>query len=420
MTRSIHVYGDWVSGQEPFTIGTMLVDRVRGKESISFTYDADWLTRADALTLDPDLQFYRGVQYPPSGKRGSFGVFLDSSPDRWGRMLMQRREAQRSKRDRKPQKPLMDSDYLLGVHDEQRLGALRFRLSLDGPFLSHEAEMAAPPWTALRELEQAAWNVQSDAPESILDEALRILLAPGSSLGGARPKAGVTDEGNQLWIAKFPGRSDDRDVAAWEMVAHRIAQRGGLRVPESKLEAFGKKHHTFLSKRFDRMTVGGVRRRLHFASAMTMLGYDDRADHSAGANYLELAQWIIQNQAIVDEDLEELWRRVVFAIQIHNTDDHLRNHGFLLTDEGWRLSPAYDLNPDPQGVGLSLNISETDNSLEFDVARSVAPYFRVSPTRAEAIISQINDAAKDWRRIATELGISSVEQNEMASAFQVS
>lgn len=168
------------------------------------------------------------------------------------------------------------------------------------------------------------------------------------------------------------------------------------------------------------MTVGGIRRRLHFASAMTMLGYDDGADHSTGASYLELAQWIIQNQAIVDEDLEELWRRVVFAIQIHNTDDHLRNHGFLLTDEGWRLSPAYDLNPDPQGVGLSLNISETDNSLEFDLARSVAPYFRVSPTRAEAIISQIKDAAKDWRRIATELGISRAEQNEMASAFQVS
>lgn len=420
MTRTIDVYGDWVPDRQPFKIGTMMVDRVRGKESLSFTYDADWLTRPDALTLDPDLQLYQGLQYPPRGKQGSFGVFLDSSPDRWGRMLMQRREAQRSKRAGKSQKPLMDSDYLLGVHDEQRLGALRFRQSSDGPFLSDEADMAAPPWTALRELEQAAWTVQSDASEVKLDQALQILLAPGSSIGGARPKAGITDEDNQLWIAKFPGRSDDRDVAAWEMVAHRIAERGGLRVPESKLERFGKRHRTFLSKRFDRVTTGGIRRRRHFASAMTMLGCADGADHRCGTSYLELAQWIIQNQSIVDEDLEELWRRIVFAIRIHNTDDHLRNHGFLLTDEGWRLSPVYDLNPDPQGIGLSLNISEADNSLDLDLACSVAPYFRISPARAEEIVSQINEVVSDWRRIATGLGISRTEQKDMASAFEVS
>lgn len=419
MTRAIDVYGDWVPDQQPFKIGTMVVDRVRGKESLSFTYHVDWLSRPDALTLDPDLQLYQGLQYPPSSKQGSFGVFLDSSPDRWGRMLMQRRETQRSKRAGKPQKPLMDSDYLLGVHDEQRLGALRFRQSSDGPFLSDEPDMAAPPWTALRKLEQAAWTVQSDASDAKLDQSLRILLAPGSSIGGARPKAGVTDEDNQLWIAKFPGRSDGRDVAAWEMVAHRIAKRGGLRVPESKLERFGKRHHTFLSQRFDRVVNGGIRHRRHFASAMTMLGYADGANHSCGASYLELAQWIMQNQSIVDRDLDELWRRIVFAIRIHNTDDHLRNHGFLLTEEGWRLSPAYDLNPDPQGVGLSLNISETDNSLDLDLARTVAPYFRISPPRAEAIISQINDAVSDWRRTASELGISRIEQNEMASAFEV-
>jgi len=420
MTQTIGVYGDWVPDQQPFKIGTMVVDRVRGKELLSFTYDVQWLTRSDALTLDPDLQLYLGLQYPPSGRQGSFGVFLDSSPDRWGRMLMQRREAQRSKREGKPQKPLMDSDYLLGVHDEQRLGALRFRQSSDGPFLSNETDIAAPPWTVLRELEQAAWTVQSDAAEAKLDQSLRILLAPGSSIGGARPKAGVTDEDNHLWIAKFPGRSDDRDVAAWEMVANCIAQRGGLRVPESKLQRFGKRHHTFLSKRFDRVTNGGIRRRRHFASAMTMLGYVDGADHRSGASYLELAQWIIQNQSIVDEDLEELWRRIAFAIRIHNTDDHLRNHGFLLTDEGWRLSPAYDLNPDPQGIGLSLNISETDNSLDLDLVRSVAPYFRVIPPRVDEIISQIDEAVSDWRSIASEVGISRREQNEMAIVFEVS
>jgi serine/threonine-protein kinase HipA len=420
MTRTIDVYGDWVIGEQPFKIGTMVVDRIRGKESLSFTYDADWLARPDALSLDPELQLYQGLQFPPSDKQGNFGVFLDSSPDRWGRMLMQRREAQRSKREGRPQKPLMDSDYLLGVHDEQRMGALRFCHSPGGPFLSDEADVAAPPWTALRELEQAAWIVQSDAPEAKLDQSLRILLAPGSSIGGARPKAGVTDENNELWIAKFPGRSDGRDVAAWEMVAFRIAQQGGLRVPEAKLQRFGKRHHTFISKRFDRVTAGGIRRRRHFASAMTMLSHVDGADHSSGASYLELAQWIIQNQSIVDDDLEELWRRIVFAIQIRNTDDHLRNHGFLLTDEGWRLSPAYDLNPDPQGIGLSLNISETDNSLDLDLARSVAPYFRVNAARAQEIISQISEAVRDWRRIASELRISKSEQNDMENAFGAS
>ncbi len=409
MTRTIEVFADWMLLPEPLRIGSLFVDRVRGKESVSFAYDVAWLESSHVPHLDPELQQYQGFQYPSNTQGGNFGVFLDSCPDRWGRMLMQRRHAQRSRLAGHPSTSLMETDYLLGVHDEQRLGGLRFRESSAGPFLSNDADMAAPPWTALRDLEHAAWAVQTDATGKKLEESLRILMAPGSSIGGARPKAGVTDENHQLWIAKFPGRNDERDISAWEMVAHRLAEQAGLNVAESRLEAFGKQHRTFLSKRFDRLTIDAIRRRKHFASAMTMLGYVDGASHSSGASYLELAQWIIQNQSVVDEDLEELWRRIVFSILIHNTDDHLRNHGFLLTENGWRLSPAYDLNADPEGVGLSLNISESDNSLDVALARSVAHFFRVGDATAKSIIAEVTDAVASWNRIATELGISRSE-----------
>lgn len=419
MTRTIQVWGDWGDESTPFLIGSMSVDSIRGKESLAFTFDKGWLQSPDALSLDPHLQLFEGYQYPQIGEQSSFGFFLDSSPDRWGRMLMQRREAIRARTERRRPKSLMDSDYLLGVHDEQRMGAMRYRLSAEGPFLSAEVELAAPPWKSLRELEQAAWIVQSDSEDKKFDESLRMLLAPGSSLGGARPKAGVVDEHNQLWIAKFPGRNDERNVAAWEILAHTLAQRTGIRVPEARIEVFGKGHYTFLSKRFDRTTRDSVRYRIHFASAMTMLGYQDGTSFASGASYLELAEWIIQNQTIVDEDLEELWRRIVFSILIHNTDDHLRNHGFLLTDNGWRLSPAYDLNPDPHGTGLSLNISELDNSLNLDLAYQVAPHFRVSSSKADAIVAMARDAVSNWKQVAAEIGISRQEQEWMSHAFQV-
>ncbi len=351
MSRDLQVYGDWHSLGRAKRIGILSIDAIRGKETTSFAYDPHWLNSSNAMNLDPELHLYEGFQYPHPNRKGSFGIFLDSAPDRWGRMLMQRRESLLAKSRSKKPKPLTDTDYLLGVHDEQRQGALRFRESDEGPFLSDDSETAAPPWTALRDLEQAAWCVQSDGSEAKMNESLRLLMAPGSSIGGARPKAGVVDEINQLWIAKFPGRNDARDVAAWEMVAHRIAKNAGVTVADAKIEAFGRKHRTFLSKRFDRVNRDGTRYRVHFASALTMLGHSDGTDHSTGASYLELVEWIMQNQSIVDEDLEELWRRIVLSIMIHNTDDHLRNHGFLLTEDGWRLSPAFDLNQNRKGWG---------------------------------------------------------------------
>jgi serine/threonine-protein kinase HipA len=269
----------------------------------------------------------------------------------------------------------------------------------------------------LRDLQQASWTVQSEATGAKLDDSLAMLIAPGSSLGGARPKAGVLDEKQHLWIAKFPGRSDQRDISAWEMVANRLAKQSGLSVCEAKLESFGNKHRTFLAKRFDRVNIAGDRKRVHFASAMTLLGHNDGSNYSTGASYLDLATWIIQNQKDVDVDLEELWRRIVFSIAIRNTDDHLRNHGFLLTKDGWRLSPAFDLNPDPQGIGLSLNIDSSNNALDIDLVRSVARLFRIDSHRADQIIDQVRDAVWNWRQIATELQISRMQQNSMARAF---
>jgi serine/threonine-protein kinase HipA len=420
MTREIQVDSDWLPSGVPRSIGCLSVEIVRGKESYSFSYDPNWLNNVESRNLDPDLQWFVGRQYPSAKNQQGFGIFLDSAPDRWGRVLMQRREAHSARIANRQPKKLLESDFLIGVHDEQRLGGIRLRFPDEADYLSHDASVAAPPWALLRELEQASWEIQSDKElsQKKMSEVLRLLVAPGSSIGGARPKAGIVDQADNLWIAKFPGRDDDRDVGAWEQVAIELAGRAGVCVSNSRLESFGKRsHRTFLTQRFDRRLLNGKRKRTHFASAMTLLGYSDGDGASTGASYLELAQWITQNQLSVDADLEQLWRRIIFSIMIHNTDDHLRNHGFLLTDNGWRLSPAFDLNPDPNGTGLALNISELDNALDLDLARQVAPYFRLEKPAAETIIAEVAEAVSHWRAIATQYDISRAEQNRMQPAF---
>lgn len=302
MSREIHVIGDWRELGQPTTMGILRSDQVRREEVFSFEYDSAWLKSHHAMPLDPGLQLFPGRQYLPQQSRPNFGLFLDSCPDRWGRLLMTRREAIDARRDNREEKRLTESDYLLGVHDEQRMGGLRFKVADDGPFLSDEAGMAAPPWTRLRELENAAWQVQStDTVDDLqVREWLGLLLAPGSSIGGARPKAGVCDEDGALWIAKFPGRTDQHDVGAWEMVVHQLAVQAGLDVGHAALEEFGQRHRTFMSKRFDRHVKHGIRTRIHFASAMTMLGYADGTDYRDGASYLEIVEFLGQNGVNVD------------------------------------------------------------------------------------------------------------------------
>jgi serine/threonine-protein kinase HipA len=422
MNREIEVWADWRELGSPVPMGQLRSSLSRGKEVFSFTYDKSWLAGGHSHQLDPDLRLFGGPQYPGGADRPNFGMFLDSSPDRWGRLLMQRREAAQARAAGRAARRLMETDYLLGVHDEQRAGALRFKepASRDG-WLCDEPTMRTPPWTSLRELEHASWKIQDDSAQNDPHylEWLKLLIAPGSSIGGARPKAGVKDAGGDLWIAKFPGRSDTRDMAAWEMLVHQLAIESGLRVADAGLHAFGDGHRTFMTRRFDRVPGTKGRERIHFASAMTLLGHSDGTDHLAGASYLELVEFITRQGAQPAMDLEELWRRIVFSIAVHNTDDHLRNHGFLLSPEGWCISPAYDLNPDPDGAGLSLNISESDNALSFDLALEVAPYFRLTPRPAESILGQVRDAVRGWKKHARRLGITETEQEIMTKAFEV-
>ena len=417
-SKKIYVFADWHGLNGPHLMGILLADRVRGNEVFSFEYDKMWLESGERYLLDPDLMNYSGPQYI-ADEKVNFGIFLDSSPDRWGRVLMRRREALMARMSNRPQKNLMPSDFLLGVYDEHRMGALRFKESLDGPFVNDNREMTAPPWTSVRELEYASKKLEEDKsvddPEYL--KWLNLLTAPGSSLGGARPKASVVDKHNQLWIAKFPSIHDDVDTGGWEKVAHELAVRSGIKMSESTIQKFSGNQYTFLTKRFDRTTN---RDRIHFASAMTLLGRVDGDNHQSGVSYLDLVGFIIQNgdKDHIASDLEELWRRIVFSVCVKNTDDHLRNHGFILGKDGWKLSPAYDINAVPSGTGLSLNISDEDNSLDLELVLEVAEFFRLSPNKAREIINRVQKNVSKWSSIATNYGLSRREQELMSLAFE--
>jgi len=412
MSTEIYVFADWEEFSEPMLVGTLRSTIIKAKEHFSFNYDNNWLQSEYAQKVDPDLHLYSGEQHSQDSK--NFRVFLDSCPDRWGRLLMKRREAIIAREENRRPNVLNEIDYLLGVHDRYRLGALRFKRTLDGNFLDDDDKLAAPPISSLRELEHAASMVEDNGdttdPEYL--KWLYMLMSPGSSLGGARPKASVIDENEQLWIAKFPSCYDDHDIAAWEFVTYKLAVAAQIEMAECRIDKFNSQHHTFLTKRFDRTTQS----RLHFASAMTQLGYYD-GDYDA--SYLELAQFLWENGANTKADLAQLWRRIVFNIAVSNTDDHLRNHGFIYKTGGWLLSPAYDINPVTPANGLHLNITTDDNSLDYDLAFEVIEFFQLDLAEAEVIKSQVLNAVSRWQDVASEIGISRNEQQLMAAAFNI-
>ncbi len=410
--RTVEVWADWHGLPRATRIGVLHATPSRGKEIFSFEYDRGWLDAGHAKSLDPALQLVRGPQYV-AADRENFGVFLDSSPDRWGRVLMQRREAQLAREAKRSERKLLELDYLLGVYDGHRMGALRYRVG-DGPFLDDNTELASPPWTSLRELEQASLALERPGAERqpAYGKWLRMLIAPGRSLGGARPKASVIDERGRLWIAKFPSGRDTDDIGGWEGVLYALARRAGIVTAESTSRQFGSQHHTFLARRFDR---SDERARIHFASAMTLL---QRADGDV-ASYLDLVELIARQGAHPARDLEQLWRRIVFFMCVSNVDDHLRNHGFLLEPAGWSLAPAYDMNPVATGGGLTLNVSETDNAQDLALARDVAKLFRLTPKRANEIIADVASVVRGWRREAKKFGLSRSAQDRMAAAFQL-
>jgi serine/threonine-protein kinase HipA len=401
--------------KDPIYMGELRAEYTRGKEVFSFSYSDTWLKSKYSQILDPELQLYSGSQYAREEK-ANFGLFLDSSPDRWGRLLMKRREAAQARSEERSPGTLHESDYLLGVFDGHRMGALRFKEDPESPFLNDNIKLASPPWTSIGELEQISLKLEDD--EAIDDpdyiKWLMMLVNPGSSLGGARPKAGVFDNKKRLWIAKFPSKSDNKDAGGWEMVVNDMAKSAGINVAESIIQKFSSKYHTYLTKRFDRTSSG---ERIHYASAMTMLGYNDGDSYNEGASYVEIADFLTNNGANIDNDLEELWRRIVFNIFVSNTDDHLRNHGFILTEKGWILSPAFDINPNEYGTGLSLNISPDDNSLNLDVPLEVVEFFRLNKERGLKIIDHVKRSVSRWRNVANMYQLPKAEQELMANVL---
>ena len=384
-----------------------------GGDVYSFEYDKAWLTHPDSFGFDPDLQLVEGRIYSPAD-RENFGIFLDSSPDRWGRVLMQRRAARRATKAGKPAPTLTPWDYLLGVQDVTRLGALRLRRSENQPFLDDDTTRSAPPVTSVRELQAVSLKLEDEKAEEHPDyeEWLAQLVAPGSSLGGARPKAAVVNEKGHLCIAKFPSRHDTHDVGAWEAVTHRLARKARIEVPEAKPLRFGDEGNTFLCQRSDRTETHGRRA---FVSAMTLL---QRKDGEPGASYLELVELLQTRGAKTQADCTQLFRRVVFNICVSNTDDHLRNHGFLIEPQGLVLSPAYDMNPNPERSELSLAIDEVNATCDVEVALKAAPDYGLAITQAADIVREVREAVATWREEATKLGISREEQERLRGAFR--
>jgi serine/threonine-protein kinase HipA len=412
--ETVEVYFDAGQRVEPDLMGTLHCQRTGKGELFSFNYAKTWLDQPEVFAFDPDLTLDEGHQYP-SADRSNFGVFTDSSPDRWGRVLMQRRENARARQERQRPRTLMEWDFLLGVHDETRLGALRFKLP-GGPYVDSDTKFAAPPLTSLRELQAASLQFErhlNDEEHPEYTKWLAQLIAPGSSLGGARPKASVRDEQGALCIAKFPSRQDTRDVGAWELVANSLARKSGIQVPDARALRFEENAFTtFLVKRFDRAAEG---RRIAFVSAMTLT---QRKDGEVGASYLEMVDLLQSRGANTLADCEQLFRRVLLNIRIHNTDDHLRNHGFFVNAQGIRLSPAYDINPSVDRDELSLSIDESEATCDVSVAINAHKAYGISAAQADAALKSVNAAVGTWRSEATRFGVPRAEQSLMAAAFE--
>lgn len=412
--KTLYVYADFDWLNEIELIGELNYESIRGSDSYSFEYDKAWLRNHGSLYLSEDLNNYPGQQYTNPGC-DIFGCFADALPDRWGRTLLNRREQLLALAEKRQARRLSSFDYLTSIDDFSRMGGLRFKETIDGDFINVSKSLRIPPLADIRGLIAASHEIEKSEEGKMLPDMKWIaqLVQPGSSLGGARPKASVIDEKQTLYVAKFPSRNDDYDVGLWECFAHQLAENAGINVAETKVILTGDKYHTLLSKRFDRSADG---RRRHFASAMTLLGLTDGDNATTGHGYLDIVDFIIQHCRDVQSNLQDLYRRVAFNICIGNTDDHFRNHGFLLTARGWTLSPAYDINPTLSDY-QSLMISQTTNKSDLNILLDACEEYMLSRKTAERIISEVKSAISSWRSLATKLAIPKRDVDYFASKF---
>lgn len=414
--KKLYVYADFDWLKEVELIGELGYESLRGADSYSFTFNNEWLRQHSDLFLSDDLNNYLGQQYSQPDK-DIFGCFSDALPDRWGRTLLLRREQLAAAEEKRSVRRLSSFDFLTGIDDFSRMGGFRFKEDTDGEFINVSESLKIPPLTDIRELIAASAEIEKSEEKNMLPNMKWIaqLVQPGTSLGGARPKANVVDTDKNLYVAKFPSRKDDYDVGLWEQFSHLLATKAGVNVAKTKVLATGEKYHTLLSQRFDRTQEG---KRIHFASAMSLLGLSDGDNATTGHGYLDIVDFIIQNCTDVERNLQELYRRVAFNICIGNSDDHFRNHGFLLTVKGWILSPAYDMNPTLSEF-QSLLISATSNKADLSILLDACEDYMLNRNTAEKIISEVIEAVKGWRELATRLGISQREMDMFAGVLGV-
>lgn len=405
---------DWLD--KPELVGELCYEKLRGSESYAFRFDDNWLKFHAGIKLSEDINNYPGLQYTQPGN-DIFGCFSDALPDRWGRTLLKRREQIQASEEKRAVRNLSSFDYLMGIDDFSRMGGFRLKRELDGDFINVSPSLKIPPLTELRQLVLASQEVEKSEENDVLPEKKWIaqLILPGTSLGGARPKAGVLDDSGNLCIAKFPSRKDDYDTGLWEHFSHLLARKAGIYAAQTKVLGGLGKYHTLLSKRFDRTDEG---KRIHFASSMSLIGLRDGDNAQGGYGYLNIVDFILQSCCDVEKNLQELYRRVAFNICIGNSDDHFRNHGFLLTPRGWTLSPAYDMNPTLNEY-QSLLINESSNKADIRTLLESCESYMIKKEVAKNIIRQVQAAVAGWENLAVLLQIPAREVTMFKDRFKL-
>lgn len=405
---------DWLD--KPELVGELCYEKLRGSDSYAFQYDEHWLKGHAEVKLSEDINNYPGMQYTQPGQ-DVFGCFSDALPDRWGRTMLKRREQILASEEKRAVRSLSSFDYLMGIDDFSRMGGFRFKKELEGEFINVSASLKIPPLTELKDLLHASREIEKSEEANVLPEKKWIaqLIQPGSSLGGARPKASVLDEKGNLCIAKFPSRKDDYDAGLWEHFSHLLAQKAGIEVAQTKVLGGLGKYHTFLSRRFDRKDEA---KRVHFASSMSLLGLKDGDNAQGGYGYLDMVDFILQGCCDVEQNLQELYRRVAFNMCIGNSDDHFRNHGFLLTQKGWTLSPAYDMNPTLNEY-QSLLVNDSSNKADISVLLDSCESYLIKKEIAANIIQEVQTAVSGWESLAVQLQIPVREMTLFKDRFKL-